>query len=371
MKITLDRLGTTEALKALLDQMDADAGVSGILILSCDANGFTPETLNPLLQSTRKPLVGGVFPQIIFEQEHLSIGNLVIGLPTRPQVVLIEGVSTSSQDLDDTLANGFTATSSEKAQTMFVFVDGFASRIGTLIDALFNSFGLDLNYLGAGCGSLSFVPKPCVLCNQGLFQDAAVLALFDLPSGIGVGHGWQAISEGLKVTSSTGNVIHTLDWRPAFEVYRETVEAHSSFTFANEDFFAIAKRYPFGIAKLGAEMVVRDPFKTMGEDLVCVGEVPQGAFVHILHGDQQSLLAAAAKARDLATVAMGESTANAAFIVDCISRFLFLEDQFALELQAVRIENIPTIGALTLGEIANSGKDYLEFYNKTAVIGLI
>jgi len=56
--------------------------------------------------------------------------------------------------------------------------------------------------------------------------------------------------------------------------------------------------------------------------------------------------------------------------IDCISRVLFLDDSFPLELQAVHERQLPLIGALTIGEIANSGKDYLDFYNKTAVVGM-
>lgn len=54
--------------------------------------------------------------------------------------------------------------------------------------------------------------------------------------------------------------------------------------------------------------------------------------------------------------------------IDCISHVLFMGEAFHQELDAVYDENIYFIGALTLGEIANNKKHYLEFYNKTAVI---
>ena len=57
--------------------------------------------------------------------------------------------------------------------------------------------------------------------------------------------------------------------------------------------------------------------------------------------------------------------------IDCISRVLYLEEAFAQELSAVHEPDVPLIGALTLGEIANTGEDYLEFYNKTAVIAVL
>ena len=61
---------------------------------------------------------------------------------------------------------------------------------------------------------------------------------------------------------------------------------------------------------------------------------------------------------------------SAVFFIDCISRVLFLKDRFPEEIHAVRHKGLPLFGACTIGEIANSGKDYLEFYNKTAVVAI-
>jgi hypothetical protein len=50
---------------------------------------------------------------------------------------------------------------------------------------------------------------------------------------------------------------------------------------------------------------------------------------------------------------------------------LFLEDKFSQEINAVWSADQPLVGACTIGEIANSGSDYLEFYNKTSVVAIL
>lgn len=371
MEIALDRSGTVTGLEELLKSMEANPAVRGILLLSCDANGFTPADINPLLGGLQKPVFGGIFPQIIHGSQNLERGTVAVGLAQEPGVTLIHGLSDPAQDLSAAVANAVDPDSADS--TLFVFVDGFARRISGLIDALFTNHGLEPNYLGGGAGSLSLRQKPCLFTPDGLLEDSAILAHVPLPSGVGVAHGWEVVSDALKVTRSDRNTIVELNHRPAFDVYREIVEPQSGATLTPETFFETAKGYPFGIRKMGAEVIVRDPLMVGDEGaLVCVGEVPENAFVHILRGENQALVSAAGSANQLATEALGVHRCEPSLriFIDCISRVLFLEGEFQTELNAVN-DDLPMIGALTLGEIANSGDHYLEFYNKTAVVGLL
>ena len=144
---------------------------------------------------------------------------------------------------------------------------------------------------------------------------------------------------------------------------------------AYDNFFEIAKGYPFGIVRSGDEHVIRDPL-TVNEngELVCVGQVEENTLVSIMKGNKDSLIIAAEEA---AIESMKKAiNPKKAIIVDCISRILFLEEKFNLELDkitSVLRERSPIIsisGALTLGEISSYGNGYLEFYNKTVVVGL-
>lgn len=374
MKAVFEKTGNLECLAKTIDQLCLQQKPGGLMILAADACNFPAEELNDLLKKVNIPVFGGIFPQVIYDGKNYEKGCVVVSMQASPQIVCIKNLDDPSAIYEEQLAPfaekwGQPAKSND--ETFIVFVDGLSRGISALIQDMFYCFGLQRNYIGGGAGFLSLQQKPCLITPEGLLQDAAVIARLPLPCGTGVAHGWESISEGIKVTESEGNVLHTLDWRPAFEVYRELVEAHSNLKFTENNFFDIAKSYPFGIARLDTEVIVRDPLmKNAANGLVCVGAIPPGSFVRLLHGRPESLIDAAARARQLAEQAAPTAGSyGGAFIIDCISRVLFLEDRINEELQAAGGGH-ELFGALTLGEIANSGQDYLEFFNKTTVIGI-
>ncbi len=370
MRVELLRNPATADFKAVLDSMDADPAVASIFVLACDADGHEPKATNPLLRNCSKPIFGGIFPQIVLGREKLERGMIVAGLACPVRVHALEGLASELTDFDEHVLALF-GEEDLTGKTMFVLVDGLSRGISRLVESLFNTLGLESNYIGGGAGSLSFKQAPCLFCNQGMLQDAAILALADFPSSLGVAHGWTPISEALKVTDASANTVQGLNWQPAFHVYRAIVERHSGRSFANEPFFELAKSYPLGISALDAEMIVRDPIILRGNELICVGEVPEGSHVHILHGDRKSVIRGAATARDRAVErASAREGSGFVFFVDCISRALFLERDFELELNQAQC-GLPLLGALTLGEIANNGDAYLQFFNKTSVIGIM
>lgn len=374
MKAVFEKTGTLECLGKIIEQLCLQQQTGGLMILAGDANDFSLEALNILLKQCKIPVFGGIFPQIIYDGKNYEKGFVVVSMQAIPQIVCIKNLDDPRAIYEEQLApfaDKWGQPPQNHDETFIVFVDGLSHGISSLIQDMFYCFGLQRNYIGGGAGSLSFRQKPCLITPEGVLQDAAVIARLPLPCGTGVAHGWESISDGLKVTESEGNVLHTLDWRPAFEVYRELVEAHSGLKFTENNFFEIAKSYPFGITRLDTEVIVRDPLmKNSANGLVCVGAVPAGSFVRLLHGRPESLIEAATRARQLAErFAHGGIVAGNAFIIDCISRALFLGARISEELQAAGGKH-SLFGALTLGEIANSGQDYLEFFNKTTVIGL-
>ena len=372
--LLFEKSGTVQGFRDKAQELDSDESIKAILVFTCDENRFNPENFNPVLQNLKTPVFGGIFPRIIFGDRSFVRGTVLVGLTEAVDLHMIPELSSEATEYDDILDQKVPDIGDTR--TMLVFVDGFAKNISNLIESLFNIFGLGVNYIGGGAGSLSMTQKPCLLSNQGLLMDCALLCLMKKHSGVGVSHGWEKISGPYKVTESNRNTIISLDWAPAFDVYKKVVEEHSGQKFTDQNFFEIAKSYPFGISKWEEERVVRDPIKkNENGELVCVGEVPQDNFVDILTGEPKNLINAAINALKLGEKAFKpETDQKMAIFIDCISRVLFLGDRFKDEITSVHSQigaATPMVGALTIGEIANSGADYLEFYNKTSVVGVL
>jgi hypothetical protein len=370
MLITVDRVGSVGSLTEALEDVSAQPGVQAIMLLAAGAGDLSPAGLEEALAGCPCPVLGGVFPGVVAGTEVLSAGAVLWGMTQSACVITVERLSDPATPVEDLIAQAF-EQASLRNRTLFVFMDSTSTGIPRLVNALFDTLGLMPNYVGGGAGSLSFAPEPCIISNRGLLVDAAVLALVETPSGLGVAHGWIPITDAFKVTESRQNEVVSLDWRPAFEVYAQAVEEHSRLRFADVPFFELSRAYPLGIARLDAEMIVRDPVIQRGGSMICVGEVPQGSFVHIVHGDSDSVIAGARQARNMAETSYpcGDHR-HAVFLIDCISRVLFLGPDFEHELAALQ-DGSPLFGALTLGEIANTGRAFLDFYNKTVVVAML
>lgn len=371
MKIWMDPSGSKDALSALLTVAQDDDSVRSILVIACIGNGWDAASVDPVLKGCTKPVFGALFPNIIHETQTFEHGVIVAGLSCPAEVRRVPDIGDPARDYNQVFDGMFDVDMG----TMFVFVDGYAKRISDFIGGLYYNFGLGGHYIGGGAGhidpnALDMQVRPCILSNGGLEQGGAVLALTPLQSGIGVSHGWSKMSGPYKVTASEKNIIRSLDWQPALEVYRDVVEKAVGRTMTQDNFFDLAKSHPFGVCGMDARIIVRDPFAADdGGNLVIAAEIPQETFVDILSGDHDTLLAAAGEARRKASASAPQAAdQKTTLVIDCISRALFLGDRFGEELEAVREEPHPQIGFLSLGEIGASGDDFMEFLNKTIVV---
>lgn len=318
---------------------------------------------------------GGMFPGVIHGDAYYDNGALIIGMPMLHAPIVIKEL-TSATELFPEIST--TVDNISYKCTALLLVDGLAAGISPFIQNLFDRYGNVVNYLGGGAGSLSLQQGPCLFSNEGFFQNAAIVTLVRLKSALGVQHGWQKHAGPLVATRTHGNVIDELNWENAFDIYQNIVEASSGRTLTPENFFSISKGYPFGIMKEESEDIVRDPISVnQGKEIVCVGEVPENAVLNVLKGTKSQLIEAAGKAAEqcLEQCSAGEHFQGIVF--DCISRVLYLEDEFTDELSAIqgrihaRYPGVEVAGVLSIGEISSYGDGYLELFNKTAVVGLL
>jgi hypothetical protein len=348
-----------EELKLQLENLSNDLNTLSVLMFIADEDKIEDKIINTFLTNYSKPIIGGIFPEIIFESKRKKSGIMLYSLPFKLETNLID-LSKSKEEINQEIINSKKRTN---YKNIFVFVDCLSENKSTFIELIYNNFGNNFKYFGGGAGSLSFNKIACVFDNNGLKNNAAIIAFNNIEMELGVAHGWNSISEKLKVTETNENEIISINWEPAFNIYSKIVEKHSKKSFNDVSFFDLAKSYPLGMLKIEGEMVVRAPIMRDGNKLILVDKVEQGEYIFILNGDKSSLLKAAQNAKNQ----LKNSDDTEIFCINCISRVLFLEEEFQNEIDILGDKN-KLNGILTIGEIANSGESYLEIYNKTIVL---
>jgi len=363
--------GLDECLVDALTQV-VDRGAQSLMILSCSANNHSATYLEPVLQSCKILVCGGIFPSIFFADTKLDNGFIIVGFPFEISVTSyplneLPVIETAVRQLGDTEAG--------HSRDLLIFIDAMANATEPFINGLYEAIGGGIDVIGGGAGSIDFIQRPCVFSRAGLLMNTALVVQLPVPMRCAVDHGWEILSGPYLVTEAESTKIKTLNYFPAYDLYRDLIEGSTDYNFSEHNFFQVSQNFPFGILGINDDILVRDPIQVDKNALLCVGSVPVNSMVYVLSGNAENIIRAA----ENAGTAVGAGVENAVdssmgltIVFDCVSRVLYLGDRFSQEMAAIQRglgAGRMIVGALSIGEIANTSRGTINLLNKSIVIG--
>ncbi|OGK06960.1 MAG: hypothetical protein A2W80_19315 [Candidatus Riflebacteria bacterium GWC2_50_8] len=267
--------------------------------------------------------------------------------------------STGAKAADDLLSSGI------KRGTVIVLPDGFQANLSEMLRGLYSRLGAGFSYIGGGAGDNLHFLKTWQFTESEIASDALAVALIEgVDFGVGVGHGWRPVGDPVVITRAKGKIVYEIDGMPAYQAYSRLLHCGSK-----DEFRTLSMQHPLGFPDISGNYLIRDPFKVNDDDSITfVTEIPSQSVGSIMDCRIEEIIATAVQAAQ--TAAENIARPEVFLVFDCISRVLLLGERFDEEIKAIKeviTSDIPFLGALSFGEIGNSGSVPL-LYNKTTVV---
>lgn len=366
------------AIAEVLGRWHADYPGMGVMALLPEAEKAAVTTLQQACAEAEVPLVGAIFPALLHGDAFVASGAWLLRFDRMPYAALHPDLPRDDAlpaALDAIVAGLIPRLGDIQDVSLFMLFDGMVPNIGTILDELYLRLSNRVHYMGVNAGSETFQPMPCLFDNTRIVQNGVLVMLLEPHRGAILEHGYEVPEQMITATSTVGNRIIQIDWRPAFEVYQEMAREQYGVEINRGNFYQHAVHFPFGIVRANGITVVRIPV-ALEEDgsLFCVGEVPANAMLALLRApvvDSQ---------HTLETVSRGLAELNGAIdgrdllLFYCAGRRLHL----GLEAASDELHRLAGIshagrlaGALSLGEIGSTTQwGYPLFHNATLVASL-
>lgn len=340
---------------------------NGIAVVFATAKDFDYRELQVVLKETKIDVIGAFFPGVIAEGKLHHSGFVLQHFDSSFDLHLCD----SKKVIQEFSRNNISAG------TGIILMDALSQGNQTFLDTVFYELGKDFKFIGGGAGSLDLIHKPCIFDKDGIYADKAIILLLQEKVAIGVKHGYSRMAGPFVATRTKGNKILELNWENPYEVYSNVVNEDSPIPISKEYFLSISKGYPLGLGRKGHEDIVRDPiFVDSDGSIRCIDAVPENAALYVLKGDKTKLIKAASSSCIEALSQLTDEPSHC-LIIDCVSRELFLGDDFGKEIKIAsdaltkRFKNMQIEGVLSLGEISTFKNGRLEIYNKTFLTTLL
>lgn len=256
----------------------------------------------------------------------------------------------------------------------FIVVSGWLSQDGeNIIDGISQGFGNDITIFGGMAGDDLALEGPMVFSNH-TKSDKGLLTLIINQDKIDVNGiatcGWKPIGTTKTITKSEGNIVYTIDDKPALDMIIKYLGVENDFESGKEIVTQIGAYYPLQMERENMPPVMRTAMFANREDrsLICAGNVPQGCKVKFsLPPDFDVIEKVIEECHELKKEKQEE--ADALIMFSCISRHLSFGILMSEEINQVQeVWNAPLVGFFTYGEFGKSKTGKHEFHNNTCCI---
>lgn len=261
-------------------------------------------------------------------------------------------------------------------RTALVLTDALAGLADEFVEALTMRTAGMYQFAGGGAGDDARFARTHVFYGADgggieIATDAAVALemLSNKPIGVGVRHGWEPASRGMRVTESQGTRLVSLNAMAATDAVAEYAEATGQ-SFDSSDPLPFFLHNVIGI-ETDTGHKLRVPLKSHADGSIsCAAEVPQGATVHFMRASTASAAEAAGEAASDAVRQLGEHSPQVALFFDCVATRLRMGAEFGVELDALQAALVGAdfAGFNTYGQIARAEGQFSGFHNCTAVV---
>jgi len=259
-------------------------------------------------------------------------------------------------------------------QVLLLLTDGLIRDQEAILRGCYSVLGASVPLFGGAAGDGWRMTGTYLMADGKVHTDAVAAAMIasEAPLAVSVRHGWRPVGEAMLVTSGANGRVHTLNDRPAMDVYLDRLGAPPEAYADPAAFVDFALSRPLGVQRRSGVRAhnLSTEVDVEGRSIGGGSAIDQGNLTWILEGDRDSILGAVDHACADARAALGGAAPIGMLTFSCAATRAVIGDD-GIRYEAARLERVadgtPFAGFYTYGEIARVG-GIDGFHNQTLVV---
>jgi hypothetical protein len=364
---------STEEIKLALVQCTADGFKPSLAIVSMSIKQDREAICNMLDKKNLQ--IFGVTTSGEFIDGDIEAGSCVIMLldlnPNYFKLLFYEtGENTT---INNAIALGIQGKATFQNPAFIISCGWLQTDGDKIMEGIIEGFGSEVTVFGGMAGDDLALESPYVFTNNQNSVNGLLAIVIDNDkvevNGI-ASCGWKAIGTTKTVTKSVGNIVYTIDDKPALDMVLKYLGLDIDLDSGTEVVKHIGAYYPLQLERDNLAPVMRTAMfaNKLERSLICAGNVPQGSRVHFsLPPDFDAIDKVVAECTEIKLEAQPET--DALIMFSCVSRHLSFGMMMSDEIEKVKnVWNAPMAGFFCYGEFGKSKTRKNEFHNNTCCI---